>query len=43
MKKKVNIGIELIREQKILFLDVPTCGLNSNQALSLFQTLKGLT
>ena len=41
-KRRVSIGIELIAQPSILFLDVPTSGLDSTAALSLTKTLRGL-
>ena len=41
-KKRVSIGIELIPERQILFLDEPTTGLDSVTALELIQLLKSI-
>jgi len=42
-KKRVNIGIELLRNPGVIFLDEPTTGLDSYQALSVMNTLKQLS
>ncbi len=36
-KKRVNIGIELIQNPNLLFLDEPTTGLDSSTALSVMK------
>lgn len=41
-KKRVNIGIELISDPNLLFLDEPTTGLDSLTALDVVQTLHRL-
>lgn len=38
-KKRVNIGIELIQNPNLLFLDEPTTGLDSTNALSIMKTV----
>merc|ERR1719419_773478 len=42
-KKRVNIGLEIIRNPAVIFLDEPTTGLDSFQALSVVATLKQLS
>jgi len=42
-KKRVSIGIELLRNPGVIFLDEPTTGLDSYQALSVMNTLKQLS
>jgi len=42
-KKRVNIGLELLRNPGLIFLDEPTTGLDSYQALSVMTTLKQLS
>ena len=42
-KKRVNIGVELLRNPGVIFLDEPTTGLDSYQALSVVHTLKQLS
>lgn len=42
-KKRVNIGVELLRNPGVIFLDEPTTGLDSYQALSVVYTLKQLS
>jgi ABC-type multidrug transport system ATPase subunit len=42
-KKRVCIGVELMKKPNVLFLDEPTSGLDSFQALSVIQALKELT
>ena len=39
-RKRTNIGMELIIEPKVLFLDEPTTGLDANTAVSVIQKLK---
>ena len=39
-RKRTNIGMELIIEPKVLFLDEPTTGLDANTAASVIQKLK---
>ncbi len=39
-RKRTNIGMELIIEPKVLFLDEPTTGLDANTAVSVVQKLK---
>lgn len=41
-KKRVNIGIELIQNPNLLFLDEPTTGLDSTTALNIMQTIEKL-
>merc|ERR1719204_1650398 len=42
-KKRVSIGIELLRNPGVIFLDEPTTGLDSYQALSVMKSLKQLS
>eukprot|EP01134_Creolimax_fragrantissima_P008559 CFRG8559T1 len=42
-RKRVCIGMELVKEPSVLFLDEPTTGLDSNTAENLLFTLKELT
>jgi len=42
-KKRVNIGLEIVRNPAVIFLDEPTTGLDSFQALSVVATLKQLS
>lgn len=39
-RKRVNIGLELVAEPRILFLDEPTSGLDSTSSLTLIKMLK---
>ena len=39
-RKRTNIGMELIIEPQVLFLDEPTTGLDANTAVSVVQLLK---
>ena len=39
-RKRTNIGMELIIEPKVLFLDEPTTGLDAHTAISVIQLLK---
>lgn len=41
-KKRVNIGIELIQNPNLLFLDEPTTGLDSSNALHVMQVVQTL-
>lgn len=41
-KKRVNIGLELMKRPKILFLDEPTSGLDSRSAFVVMDSLKRL-
>ena len=39
-RKRTNIGMELIIEPQVLFLDEPTTGLDANTAVSVVKLLK---
>ena len=39
-KKRTNIGMELIIEPKVLFVDEPTTGVDANTAVSIVKKLK---
>eukprot|EP00762_Andalucia_godoyi_P001186 ANDGO_02105.mRNA.1 ABC transporter G family member 28 len=41
-RKRVNIGIEIVSDPKILFLDEPTSGLDSTASLDVCKVLKNL-
>lgn len=41
-KKRVNIGIELIQSPNLLFLDEPTTGLDSTNALNVMRIVQNL-
>jgi len=41
-KKRVNVGLELMKRPKILFLDEPTSGLDSRSAFVVMESLKRL-
>eukprot|EP00835_Amoeboradix_gromovi_P003549 NODE_239_length_13273_cov_0.404964.p2 type:complete len:808 gc:universal NODE_239_length_13273_cov_0.404964:12719-10296(-) len=41
-RKRVNIGMEVVTDPSILFLDEPSSGLDSSTALELFQILNNL-
>lgn len=41
-RKRTNIGVELITDPQLIFLDEPTTGLDSYTAASVMQTLLGL-
>jgi ABC-type multidrug transport system ATPase subunit len=41
-KKRVSIGVELISRPNLLFLDEPTTGLDSSNALGIMKLLKSL-
>jgi len=41
-KKRVNIGVDLLHDPKLIFCDEPTSGLDSFQAEKVMQTLKDL-
>ncbi|MCU0447853.1 MAG: ATP-binding cassette domain-containing protein [Microscillaceae bacterium] len=42
-RKRVNIGLELLREPSVLFCDEPTSGLSSNDSENILDLLKELT
>ncbi len=42
-RKRLNIGLELIREPAVLFLDEPTSGLSSRDSENILDLLKELT
>ncbi|MBI9053093.1 MAG: ATP-binding cassette domain-containing protein [Bacteroidales bacterium] len=42
-RKRLNIGMELMREPAILFIDEPTSGLSSNDSTNLINTLREQT
>jgi len=42
-RKRLNIGMELMREPAILFVDEPTSGLSSNDSTNLINTLREQT
>jgi ABC-type multidrug transport system ATPase subunit len=42
-RKRLNIGMELMREPAILFVDEPTSGLSSNDSTNLVNTLREQT
>lgn len=42
-RKRLNIGMELLRSPAVLFLDEPTSGLSSRDSLSIMDLLKELT
>jgi ABC-type multidrug transport system ATPase subunit len=41
-RKRTSIGVELITDPKLIFLDEPTTGLDSFTATSVMETLKDL-
>ena len=41
-RKRLNIGLELIREPSVLFVDEPTSGLSSSDSLRTMELLKNL-
>lgn len=41
-RKRTSIGVELIKDPSVLFLDEPTTGLDSFTSLSIVETLKAL-
>jgi ABC-type multidrug transport system ATPase subunit len=41
-KKRVNIGLELMRKPSVLFLDEPTSGLDASSAMSVMHSLSKL-
>lgn len=42
-KRRVSVGIELVKDPALVFLDEPTSGLDSEMALTLIQTLRKLS
>ena len=41
-RKRLNIGLELLREPSVLFVDEPTSGLSSRDSLNIMELLKEL-
>lgn len=41
-KKRVNVGMELIGNPNLLFLDEPTTGLDSTNSVNVMQSLEKL-
>jgi ABC-type multidrug transport system ATPase subunit len=41
-KRRVSVGIELVKDPAILFLDEPTTGLDSEMALGVMTVLRQL-
>ena len=41
-RKRTSIGVELITDPNLIFLDEPTTGLDSFTATSVVETLRGL-
>jgi len=41
-RKRVNIGVDLLHNPRLIFVDEPTSGLDSFQALSVMETLSSL-
>ncbi len=42
-RKRINIGLELLRKPSILFVDEPTSGLSSNDSINIMDLLKELS
>ncbi len=42
-RKRVNVGLELLREPQVLFVDEPTSGLSSRDSENIMDLLKDLT
>jgi ABC-type multidrug transport system ATPase subunit len=42
-RKRVNVGMELVKGPRILFLDEPTSGLDSSTSIALMDTLGSLS
>lgn len=42
-RKRLNIGLELLRKPSILFVDEPTSGLSSNDSINIMDLLKELS
>jgi ABC-type multidrug transport system ATPase subunit len=42
-RKRLNIGLELLREPSVLFVDEPTSGLSSRDSENIMDLLKGLS
>ena len=42
-RKRLNIGLELLREPSIMFVDEPTSGLSSNDSINIMDLLKELS
>jgi ABC-type multidrug transport system ATPase subunit len=41
-RKRTSIGVELITDPQLIFLDEPTTGLDSHTAASVMETLRAL-
>ena len=41
-RKRTNIGVELVTDPQLIFLDEPTTGLDSHTAASVMETLRAL-
>ena len=41
-KRRTSIGVQLLADPSVLFLDEPTTGLDAASALQVISTLKGL-
>eukprot|EP00128_Syssomonas_multiformis_P010869 Colp12_sorted_trinity150504_noHs@28162 len=41
-RKRVNVGIEVVADPKVIFLDEPTSGLDATSSLTVLQSLKEL-
>jgi ABC-type multidrug transport system ATPase subunit len=41
-KRRVSVGVELVRNPRIIFLDEPTTGLDSEMAVSVMTSLSKL-
>jgi len=42
-KRRVTIGVELVKPARVIYLDEPTTGLDATAALRVMRVLKGLT